>query len=338
GALFFVFLVGGAVAVGLLMRNSKKTEPAPPKAGPPPPPRADAPPKAEPARELETLEKYLPYTAAVVGVADVNRWHSIPAAKQYLLEPLGRKLADLSRATGTDLTGTIERIGFAVVGKGDGGTLVIAQGRSLVTPGVTAGLKAIAGVTTEPAWDGGPDLLLLPGPGDGPKQYVGFTDTTALLSRDRGLVVEGLKKHDGPSRPPLADMTLNRGLGMANEKPFAVFVALGCRSDLAKSIDALTGLHAAAGGLYFEDRGMLFGVMAQEADGGSEKATEARDALGKVLLERAKAEGETDRRLERVARLLLDASRPLFQRRGLHSLTVIPTRQLGDWFDDYWKD
>jgi eukaryotic-like serine/threonine-protein kinase len=337
-ALFLVFLVGGAVTVGLLTRNTKKTEPMPPKSShSEPPPRAEVPPKPDPApaRELESVEKYLPNTSSVVAVADVHLWHSVPAARQYLLEPLGRKLADLSKVTGTDLTTAIERIVLAVAGK-DEGQMFIAQGKGLVTPRLIDRLKALQGVAAEPAWDGGPELLILPASEGGSRQYVGFTETSALLSGDRALVVDGLRKRDGTVRTQLADETLSKGLGVANLRPSAVFVALGCRSELAKSVVALNSLNAAAAGIHFEDWGMVFGVMALEGVAG--KATEARNALGTALQERAKAGPEPDRRLERLARLLLDSEwRPFIKRQGFHSGTFVPTRQLGEWFEDFWQ-
>ena len=339
-ALFLVFLVGGAVGFGMLIRKPK-TEPTPPKSSQAEPaPRAAAPPKVEPSvpvAELETLEKYLPTAASVVVVADVNLWRSNPGARQYLLEPMGRMLADLSKSTGTDLPAAIERIGLAVVGKDDGGTIIIAQGRTLVTPRLIDGLKALPGVTAVPAWEGGPELLTLPGSDDGPPQYAGLTGTTALLSGDRALVVEGLKNRDGPSRPPLADQTLNRGLAAPLPRPPALLIALGCRSELAKSVIPLNSLHAAVAGVFFEDRGMLFGVMAYEGVTG--KTTEAREALGKLLLEQSKDGREPDRRVERLARLLLDGdtTRPVVQKMGLHSVTIVPTRQLDEWFDGFWK-
>ena len=48
--------------------------------------------------------------------------------------------------------------------------------------------------------------------------------------------------------------------------------------------------------------------------------------------------GKTKTLIDRVARLLLDAETPKFPlRRGLHSMTLVPQRQLGEWFEDFWQ-
>ena len=107
---------------------------------------------------------------------------------------------------------------------------------------------------------------------------------------------------------------------------------MGLRSDALKSVAVAKKLTFAASGIYFDDRGMHFVVLASETEAGS--ATELQKIIGNGQIREANMPDNPDQRLERIGRLFLDASslRVLLPKRWIHAHTLVPTAGLDNWF------
>jgi serine/threonine-protein kinase len=341
-AIFTVFLCVGAVAANMLLGARKKfDDPSPP------PPRHELPknepakfapktrPDPPPAKDLETAEKFLPDDASAVALFDWKQWQAAPAVRPIVLGPLGDQLAGFRRATGVDLLAALERV---VVGLSpDEETVVILQGRGLVTPRLIDGVKAIPGARFEPAWEGGPELVVLPDGKAARPIYAGASETSVVLSAHRHRLVEALEKRDAGKRTRLADATVARGLEYAYARPFAAFVTIGLKQDWAKLVPAASKLNFAAAGLVFDDRGMAFHTLADESEPG--KAVELQRAFGRMLADKAKTVDPPDFRIERLAGLLLDAEvvrLPPARPRLTHTQHLVPARKLEEWFAPFF--
>src|SRR5262249_3192623 len=136
------------------------------------------------------------------------------------------------------------------------------------TPKLIEGVLALPGIRTEPAFEGGPDVALLPGDGPGGEVYAAATETSVILSADRERVVDALEKRDGKRRTRFQDPTITRGLEFAYARPFAAFVTAGLRQGWAKDLPAAGKLKFAAAGMSFDEHGMQFITLADETEPG----------------------------------------------------------------------
>ncbi len=332
-ALSVVFLAIVLIANTLLNRvRSKSLDPVVPESTPRVEP---AKPKVEPApvvpKDLETIEKYLPDDSSLVLVFDLRNARSSAAGRQYIVGPIMEPLWPVKLLTGLDFANTLDRVILSVAGRNDSELVFIAQGRTLVSPKLIETMKSLPGVEDQPAWEGGPEILMLPaGKPDGQINYMAFTETSVIFSANRDRVLASLDKKDGAKRTKLEDATLARGLEHAHAKPFTAFAALACRCRLSKFISGSEKLEFAVAGIGFEERGLMFLTMADESTAG--KAAETQKAIGQLLL--TKAQETSDQRIERIARLFLDAQAPknLLGKRWIQSIHVVPERRFDDWF------
>jgi serine/threonine-protein kinase len=336
GAVFLVFLMVGAITTAVLLGGRKKPDDPPAKSAPPrqDPPRP-APPRAKadppPAKDLEAIDKYLPNDAVAVIVFDLAAWQASPAARQHVLAPLAERLAEFKKATEVDLLTATERVVVGLGADNAGGDVVVLQGRSLVTPRLTDGVKAMPGVAAEPAWDGGPDLYRL---GD---TYAAATETSVILSSERGRAADAIKKRGGGERTKFVDPTVERGLEYAQVRPFAVFATLGLRQGWAQYIPGAAKLNFIAAGVTFEERWMALHTHADETEPG--KAAEVQKEFGRLLAEQAQKANPTDLRLQRIADLLLAAEPargPFAKGRRTHLVAYVPNWRLADWFAPFF--
>jgi len=345
-AIFLVFLTVGAIGATILIRKAReKTEgdsvpppaladapkPDPPK--PAPKPKSDAPPP----KDLEVLEKYMPNDAGMVVVFDVKQWQSSLSARQAVLAPLADHLADFRRGTGVDLLNVVERVVIGTGADAKAGTVVVLQGRGLVTPRLIDAVKTLPGVQTQPVADGWSDLAVFAGDGSVGALYAAATETSVILSANRERVIEALAKQDGTKRTRFTDPTIGRGLEFAFARPFAAYVTIGLRQEWANIVPAASKLNFAAAGLYFDDRGMHFATLADETESG--KATELQKAIGTFWTTIAKAANPPDLRIERLARLVLDAESPRFvlpKNRYFQHHLFIPKAKLDEWFAPFF--
>jgi serine/threonine protein kinase len=341
-AIFLAFLAVGALAADMLLGRKKTDDataspgrPDSPKTDPGRPPPAKAKPDPPPAKDLETAEKFLPDDASAVALFDLKLWHAAPAARPIVLAPLDEQLAPFRNATGVDLLNSVERVVVGLSPNED--VVIILQGRSLVTPRLVDGVKAIPGVRFEPAWDNGPELAVFSGAKPEQSLYAVASETSIVLSPQRRRVIDALEKRDGGKRTRLADPTVARGLEYAYARPFAAFVTIGLRQEWAKSVPAASKLNFAAAGIAFDDRGMYFHTLADETESG--KALELQRTFGRLLADRAKATNPPDRQIERLAGLLLDAEPTRFpppKLRLTHTQYLVPARRLDEWFAPFF--
>src|SRR5262249_27064233 len=197
-------------------------------------------------------------------------------------------------------------------------------------------VMGMPGVHSEPAFHGGPDLALLPPDCPAGAVYAATSETSVILSASRERIVDALEKRDGKKRTRFDDPTLTRGLEFAYARPFAAFVTAGLRQGWAKDVPAASKLKFAAAGLTFDERGMEFITLADETEPGS--AAEFQKAIGLFWTTVARFSNPPDLRIERIARLFLDAER--LPRRMLHQTHyIVPTRKLEeeDWFAPFFR-
>jgi serine/threonine-protein kinase len=328
-----VLLAVGVIGIAVVKAGRKKPEDPPPATQDPPksdPPKKDAPKgKQDPpiAKDLEILEKYLPNDTAIVLMFDVKQWQSHAVARQVVITPLLEKLAGLKLLTGIDLLAVVERVVIGIAPENAVGDVVIFQGRALVTPKLFESLRNFPGAKR--IGEEGQELFVL-GVDDDKKMYLGFTETSAILSSDRGRVMEALEKKDGAKSTKFSDPTLARGLEYAYARPFAVYATMGLRSGWAEKQPAAGKLNFIAAGVVFDDRGMHCHTIGDETEPG--KAAELQRAFGSALAEQAKKMDEPDPRLERIAKALTEARQPVVakNRRALLDFFV-PTRDVKDW-------
>jgi hypothetical protein len=347
-AVVAVFFTVGAVGAAILFRKSGRdkaeTDGVPPVAAVDPS-KTDAKsasaknkPDPPPAKDLEVLEKYLPDDAGLVAVFDVKQWLGSLTVRQVVIPPLSERLAEFRRGTGVDLLSTVERVVVVRASDAQAGTVVVLQGRGLVTPRLIEGVMALPGVRSEPAFEGGTDVALLPGDSPAGAVYAAATETSIILSAHRERVVEALEKRDGKKRTRFDDPTIARGIEFAFARPFAAFVTIGLRKGFAKDVPAAGKVKFAAAGLTFDERGMEFITLADETEPG--KAAELQKAIGLFWAAVAWSSKPPDPRLERIARLFLDAESPrsVFPRLKFYQTHyTVPTRTLEDWLAPFFR-
>ena len=326
----------GAVAAGIAAASRKKTDdpPSPGNAEPAPKP----PPKAvktdpPPARDIDSVERFLPDDSALVFVFDLKHWQSSPQIRQMILTPLVEKLAGFHSATGVDMLAATERVVVGITPDDKPGDVLILQGRGLVTPRLVDGVKAMPGVTFEPARPGGPDLVHLGSKVNGDSLYGIAIETSIVLSKSKDRVLDALAKKDGARRTKLADPTIERGLEYAQSRPFAAFATLGLRQGWAQTQTAAAKLNFIAAGIIFDERGMHLHTLGDDSEVG--KVAELQKAFGKMLADKANVTDPPDLRAQRIAELLLSAEPakailPKFRRSHLYYL--VPSRKLEEWF------
>ena len=288
--------------------------------------QADPPP----AKDLEAAESIC-RTTHRSSPCSISQWQSAAVVRPLVVAPVSDQPAGFRKATGVDLVTAAERVAVGLAA--DDEAVVILQGRSLVTPRLVDGVKAMPGVRIELAWEGGPELAVLGDENPDKAVYAVASETSVVLSPHRRRVIEALEKRDGGRRTRLADPTIARGLEYASARPFAAFVTLGLRQEWAKSIPGATKLNFAAAGIVFDDRGMSFHTLADETEPG--KAIELQRAFGRLLADKGKATEPADLRLERIASLLLDAEPvrlPPPRLRLTHTQHLVPARRLEEWF------
>lgn len=338
GALALVIVIG-VIALGL-GAGSRKTEPSPgnqdpPKADPPKQPPKTAKYDPPPAKDLEIVEKYLPNDTSLAIVFDVKHWQGFEPARQYVLMPLAEKLAGFHRSTGVDLMSVVERVIIAV--GDDDKTVIVLQGRGLVTPRLLDGAKTWPGVTTEPAWEGGPDLYVLPekaGPGE---SFAAASETCVIISPHRDRIVDALEKREGTKKTKFADITVERGLEYAHARPFAAFATIGLRSGWARTQPAASRLTFVAVGIFFDEKGMHSHTLADDPD--VTKVAELQKAFGRLLEEKATESNPPDLRVQRLADLLVNAQPtklPGPALRRTHLVNLVPFKKLEEWFAPFF--
>jgi serine/threonine-protein kinase len=342
---FLVFLLIGAVGVGVLLANRKKPEEPPPTKSEPSrveQPRPAPVAKADPplARELEAVEKFLPDDTSVAAVFDVKQLQASPTAKRVLLGPIADELLPFRTGFDLDLPSLVERAVVGVGSEDKGGALVILQGRGLVTTRLSDTIRTLAMGRQALAWDGGPQVFAV-----GPQPtFLATTSTGVLLSSRRDLVVEALEKADGSRRTTrFTDPTVGTGLETLN-RPLLQLTAFG----RAASIQVVVGLrqkwqvyHPSAkqlsfliGLVAFDERGMHLHALADEAESG--KTLEFVKTLGRVFGDLARTMSPPELRLVRIGALLTGAEPalkgPTPKRPYTHLVSTIPARNLDDWF------
>jgi hypothetical protein len=341
-AVFAIFLCLGAIVTSVIIGGRKKgddtTSPPPRRELPknesakavPPKPRPDPPP----AKDLETVEKFLPDDASAVAIFDLKQWQA-PIVRPIVLGPLDNQLAGFRSATGVDLLSTVERV---VVGLSpDEQAVIVLQGRGLVTPRLIDGVKALPGVQVEPASDAGQELVIIRDEKTGKSIYGAASESSVILSAHRGRLTEVQEKRDSGRRTRLNDPTIARGLEYAYARPFAAYFVLGLRQEWAKLVPAASKLNFAAAGIVFDERGMYFHTLADETEFG--KAVELQRAFGRMLADQARATSPPDARIERLAGLLVDAEvtrLPPPKLRLTHTQYLVPARKLEEWFAPFF--
>ncbi len=345
-AVFLVFLLLGAIGVGVLLANRKKPDdPLPAKAEPQrveqtkPAPivKADPPP----ARELEAVEKFLPDDTGLAAVFDVKQLQASPVAKKVLLGPIADELLPFRVEFGLDLPALVERVIVGVRSEDGGGALVILQGRSLVTPRLTDALRTLAGRTGGAAADGNSDLFVV-----GPERtFMATTETSLLVSARRDLIAEALDKADGVRRTTrFADPTVVAGFKALNStalqlpafgRSSSIQFVVGVRQRWLWFQPAAGQLKFLIGLVVFDDRGMHLHALADEAEAG--KAVEFVKSFGKVLGDLGRAAKPPERRLERIESLLANAGPALKgpKRAYAHLVATVPARNLDEWFTPF---
>jgi serine/threonine-protein kinase len=342
---FLVFLVLGAVGVGVLLANRKKPDDPPPAKAAPPRTEVVSPgqiAKADPppAKELEAVEKYLPDGTSLAAVFDVRQLQASPVARKVMLGPVADELAPFRVGVGIDLPSLVERVVVGVGPEERGGALVVLQGRGLVTPKLTDAIRGLARRNASPAWDGGPDVFPV---GVGPS-FLATTETGLLISARRELVVEALEKADGVRRTTrFTDPTIGPGFEVLNRpgvqlaafgRAAAIQLVVGLRQRWQEDHPAAARLNALVGLVVFDDRGMHLHALADETEVG--KTHEFLRGFGRSIGDPARASTPPDRRLERIGMLLTDAEPALKgltpKRPYVHLVSTVPPRRLDDWF------
>jgi eukaryotic-like serine/threonine-protein kinase len=344
-ALLAAALLIGAVAIGIALATRKKSEEPspgtqePPKTDPKQPPAKSAKADPPPAKDLEVVEKFLPNDSALVCVFEIKQWQAFAPTKQFVFAPLSERLGAFHRATGVDLLAVVERV---IVGLGPddkSAELVVLQGRSLVTPRLLDGVKAMPGVATEPAWLGGPELLILgPQVGAG-RLFAGTSETCVFLSSSRDRIVEALEKRDGKRKTKLADPTIERGLEVGHARPFAAFATMGLHSGWARSQPAASKLNFVAAGIMLDDKGMQLHTLGSETEVG--KTAELQKAFGKMLADKAKESNPPSVRIQRLANLFLEGQPSKSPQPGVrltHLFTLVPIKKLEEWFAPFFAE
>ena len=147
------------------------------------------------------------------------------AREAICIDAAGGEARRLPSLHGVDPLSVVERI---IIGVGeDDKSVIVLQGRGLVTPRLLDGAKTWPGVTTEPAWPGGPDLYVLGQKAGTGEAFAATSETCVILSPHRDRIVEMLEKREGMKKTKFADITLERGLEYAHARPFAAFATLG---------------------------------------------------------------------------------------------------------------
>jgi serine/threonine-protein kinase len=340
GAVVLVMaIIAGAIAIGV-NSGSHKTEPSPgsqepPKNDPPKPPPKTAKNDPPPVRDLEVIEKYLPNDSAVAIVFDIKQWQAFEPAKQYVLMPLAEKLAGFHRSTGVDLMSVVERVIIAV-GEDDKSVIVL-QGRGLVTPRLLDGAKTWPGVTTEPAWPGGPELYVLGQKSGTGEAFAATSETCVIISPHRDRIVDALEKREGKKRTKFDDVTLERGLEYAHARPFAAFATMGLRTGWARTQPAAGRLTFVAVGVFFDEKGMHSHTLADDPE--VTKVADLQKAFAKMLEDKANESKPPDVRVQRIADLLANAQPsklPMPGVRRTHLMNLVPYRKLEEWFAPFF--
>jgi serine/threonine-protein kinase len=335
-AVFVVFLLLGAAAVGIFFATRKKpTEPSPGTQEPPKtePIRPVAKQDPPPARELEAVDKYLPDDTGLAAIFDVKQLQSSPVGKKVFLGPVVDELLPFRQQFGVDLPAVVERVILASAPDREQGSLIILQGKSLVTPRLEDALRTLAGGNVSRAGPDGPEVYAI---GREPN-YLATTETCLLLSSRRERIVEALAKRDGTKKTKFADPTVTAGvraLSRVTELPFArssaIHLVVGLRRGWPPLIPSAAKVNLMVGIVLFDDRGMHFHTFADETESG--KGLEFERAYGKVIAEWGRP--AMDARLERIGMLLSAADAPkLGQYKGGHAHYVanVPARNLDDW-------
>jgi hypothetical protein len=340
GVVLVMAIMAGVIAIGVnLSGGRKKDDPSPgnqeQKADPPKPPPKTAKNDLPPVRDLEIIEKYLPNDSALAIVFDIKQWQTFEPAKQYVLMPLAEKLAGFHRSTGVDLMSVVERVMIAV--GDDDKSVIVLQGRGLVTPRLLDGAKTWPGVTTEPAWPGGPDLYVLGQKSGTGEAYAATSETCVIISPHRDRIVDALEKREGMKRTKFADITLERGLEYAYARPFAAFATIGLRSGWARFQPAAGKLTFVAVGVFFDEKGMHSHTLADDPD--VTKVAELQKSFAKMLEEKANESRPPDLRVQRLADLLANAQPtklPMPGVRRTHLMNLVPYRKLEEWFAPFF--
>ena len=266
---------------------------------------------------------------------DVKQLQASPVAKRVLLGPIADELLPFRSAFGIDLPAVVERAVVGVEPEERGGSLVILQGRVLVTLKLMDALRSMAGRDLSPAWDGGPDVFAV---GSGPT-FLATTETCLLMSARRELVAEALWKCDGSQTTTFDDPTVAKGLEalarpVIQESAFgrsaAIQVVAGLRQRWHKDHPAAAKLNLLAGLVAFDDRGIHLHVLAEEDEAG--KARDFARVFGRSLGELSKA--VDDQRLERIGMLLADvepAKIPVAKHGLVHLRATVAPRWLDTW-------
>lgn len=274
GALAAVMFLCGAVAIAALAGKKKgdtSSAPPPPVAGVDPVTKVDPPrPKAKdpppPAREMDSIERFLPNESAMVLVFDVRQWLAAPIPKRVVLEPLAAKLGGLRFLMDIDLMATVERVVWAIPEDDDDGAVVLLQGRALNTPKWIETAR-ILGIPPDPAWKNGPDLYTLKG--EKGSMHVAFSETSVIVSSERGQVETALRKREGKLKTQLTDESITKALNFRPPRTAALFATLGLKSGWAKDQPAAAKTTYAAMGVFFEERAMNVYTVGEESERGS---------------------------------------------------------------------
>jgi eukaryotic-like serine/threonine-protein kinase len=347
-AVFLVFLLIGAVGVGVLLANRKKPEDSPPTKTEPP--RTDRGEQIKPApivkvdpppaKELEAVERFLPDDTSLAAVFDVKQLQASPVAKKVLLGPIADELIPFRVGFWIDLPSLIERAEVGARNEEHGGAIVVLQGRSLVTPRLIDALRSLAGRNASQAWEGGPDLFAI-----GPQPtFLATTETSILLSARRELVVEALEKVDDSKRTTkFADPTVETGFEALGRpavqlaffgRSAAIQIVMGVRQHWQKDLPGASQVKFLIGLVVFDDRGMHLHTLADESETG--KAMDFVKTFGKSVGDLSRTITPADQRLGRIGHLLADAEPalkgPTPKRPFVHLVSTVPARRLEDWF------
>jgi eukaryotic-like serine/threonine-protein kinase len=342
GAVFLIFLLVGAIVVGVVRGIRKKPDDPPPSPGNQEPLKNDPgkiAPKAKaefsPAKELEPFEKYLPNDTALAAVLDIKQLQLSPIAKRVLLGPIADELLPFRAAFGIDLPALVERAVLGVRPEDRGGTLVVLQGKSLITPRLIESLRTMAGRAVSTAWENGPEVFAV---GKGPS-FLATSETCLFVSARRELIVEALEKRESKRTTKLADPTIGRGFEYLSragvqETPFGrsagIHLVLGLRQQWEEDYPAAAKVNVLAGMVGFDERGLHLHMVADESEAG--KALEFVKAFGQSLETLAKRASPPDQRLERIGQLLMKSQAPALSKKLIHLHANVPAAQLEAWF------
>ncbi|HEX3149142.1 MAG TPA: serine/threonine-protein kinase [Gemmataceae bacterium] len=342
-AVFLIFLLVGAIGVGLYKGRGKKAEDPPPSPGNQEPPKGDPSKvipktKAElpPAKELEAVDKYLPNDTALAAVLDIKQLQASPIARKVLLGPIADELLPFRTAFGIDLPALVERAVIGLRSDDRGGALVILQGKSLISNKLLDSLRALAGRNVSTAWEGGPEISAV---GKGPS-FLATSETCLFVSTRRELIVEALEKRESKRTTKFEDATVSRSFALLSRPALAetmfgrtagVQLVLGLRQRWENDLPAAAKINSIAGIVAFDERGMHLHVLADEAESG--KALEFLKGFGNGLESLSKSLDAPDQRLERIGQLLAKTTAALSANKKLtHLHANIPTGQLETWF------